>query len=174
MTARHRLVTAGLAVLLVLWPGRALAQQAGGIPDGSALGGAVAHLWVDDGPGTELTLFAFRLTTLRQQRVGFDLEVALATGDGLSGFDATLGPAYHLPLAGVGLLFGAGANAVGAGGGASAGGALGLQLGCAALVPVVGGSGLRFDVAWRRYLTGGDDFGAWLIGVGFTSLPHRH
>jgi hypothetical protein len=174
MTAGSLPVTGALLVLLQLLPLGAVAQQANGIPDGSALGGEVAHLWVNDNPNTELTLIAFRLSTLRQRRLGFDLEAALATGDGLSGFDLTLGSIYHLPLAGVGLLFGAGVNALAAGGGDDAGGALGLQLGGSVLLPVSGGSGFRFDVAWRRYFTGGDGFNAVMVGLGYTSLPHWH
>lgn len=173
MSARHLGAASALLVLLPILPFTAVAQQAKGIRDGTALGGEVAHLWVDDGPNTELTLIAFRLSTLRQRRVGFDLEAALAAGGGLSGFDLTLGSNYHLPLAGAGLLLGAGVNAVAAGGGDDAGGALGLQLGGSVLLPVSGGSGFRFDVAWRRYFTGGDGFNALMLGVGYTSLPRR-
>jgi hypothetical protein len=150
-----------------------VAATAQGIPDGSALGGSVGRLWVDDTPNTELTLLAFRFSTLRQRRVGFDLEAALATGDDLNGIDLTVGTVYHLPLTGVGLLFGGGVTAVAAGGGDDAGGALGLQLGSGVLVPFSRGFGLRFELAYRRYFTGGDGFNALLVGLGFTSLPHR-
>ena len=84
MSARHLGAASALLVLLPILPFTAVAQQAKGIRDGTALGGEVAHLWVDDGPNTELTLIAFRLSTLRQRRVGFDLEAALAAGSAVS------------------------------------------------------------------------------------------
>lgn len=161
-----------LALVLAMAPAAA-AQASKGIPNGSALGGQVGRLWVDDTPNTELTLLAFRFSTLRQRRLGFDLEAAFATGDDLDGIDLTVGTAYHLPLSAVGLLFGVGVNAVAAGGGDDAGGALGGQLGGTVLVPVFTGAGLRFDLAYRRYFTGGDGFNAGMAGVGFTSLPRR-
>ena len=64
-------------------------------------------------------------------------------------------------------------NAVAVGGGDDVGGALGLQLGVSVLLPVSGGSGFRFDLAWRRYFTGGDGFSALMLGVGYTSLPRK-
>lgn len=58
-------------------------------------------------------------------------------------------------------------------GGDDVGGALGLQLGGSVLLPVSGGSGFRFEVACRRYLTGGDGFNALMLGLGHTSLPRK-
>jgi hypothetical protein len=165
MSACHLRVAGPLLVLLPNPP----------IHHGTALGGEVAHLWVAAGPNTELTLIAFRLSTLRLRRVGFGLEAALAAGGGLGGFDFTLGSNYHFPFAGAGLLVVAGVNAVAAGGGGDdVGGALGLQLGGSVLLPVSTGSGFRFDGAWRRYFTGGDGFNALMPGVGYTRLPRKH
>lgn len=164
---------AAVPLLLALTgPRPAAAQTAGGIPDGWALGGSVGRLWVDDTPNTTLTLVALRFSTLRRYRLGFDLEAALASGGHLDGVDLTAGTVYHLPLAGLGLLLGAGGTLVFAGGGEDAGGAAGLQLAGGALVPVSRRGGFRLEAAYRRYLTGGDGFNAVLLGVGFTSLPH--
>jgi len=138
------------------------------------LGDELVRLRGDDGPDTALTLIAFGLSALRRLPNGFALEAALASGGGLSGFDLSLGSIDRLALSGVGLLFGAGANAVAAAGGDDSGGVLGLPVGGLVLLPVAGVSGLRFDVVWWCYFTGGDGLNALMLGLGYSSLPRRH
>jgi hypothetical protein len=168
---KSRLKLKLVCALLLAGPGAAGAQGRGEIQNGSALGGSIGHLWVDDTPGTEFTLLGFRWSTLRAHRVGVDFALAFATGDGLDGIDLSIGADYHLPLGRVSLLPGVAATAVAAGGGDDAGGGAGLQFGSALLVPIGSRIGVRLDAAWRYYLTGGDGFDGVLVGLGITSLP---
>lgn len=142
------------------------------LPNGTTLGLSLTKFAERLSLDESVTALTFRSSVLRRNSIGLELDAGIFPQVLPSALIVTLdgGPGYNLSLPGATIVLRGGAGGiVGIGGGVLF--VPGAHLGASAIVRLDARTALRLDLLRHFYLTEGEVYPYWSLGLGFAVLP---